>query len=87
MPTTLTISLPDDLRAALDEQVSSGAYASREEYIQELIRREHLLGDRDRLEAQLLERADDRDSVVMDRSDVARLRDEVKRRVGGRGGQ
>jgi len=86
MPTTLTISLPDDLRAALDEQVSSGAYASREAYIQELIRRDHLL-DREHLEAQLLRRADDRDSVLMDRADVARLRDELKRRLGGRGGE
>jgi Arc/MetJ-type ribon-helix-helix transcriptional regulator len=83
MPTTLTISLPDDLRAALDEQVSSGAYASREAYIQELIRRDHLLGDRDHLQAQLLQRTDDRDSVLMDRADVARLRDELKRRVVG----
>ena len=87
MPTTLTISLPDDLRAALDEQVSSGAYASREAYIQELIRRDQLLGDREHLEAQFLQRADDRDSVLMDRADVARLRDELKRRVGRRGGQ
>jgi Arc/MetJ-type ribon-helix-helix transcriptional regulator len=87
MPTTLTISLPDDLRAALDEQVSSGAYASREAYIQELIRRDQLLGDREHLQAQLLQRADDRDSVLMDQADVARLRDELKRRVGGRGGQ
>ena len=85
MPTTLTISLPDDLRAALDKQVSSGAYASHEAYIQELIRRDQLLGDREHLEAQLLQRADDHDSVLMDRADVARLRDELKQRVGGRG--
>ena len=87
MATTLIISLPDDLRAALDEQVASGAYGSREEYIQELIRRDHMLGDRVQLEAQLLQRADDTDSVLMDRADVTRLRDEVKRRIGGRGGQ
>ena len=87
MPTALTISLPDDLRADIDEQVSSGAYASRDEYIQELVRRDALLGDRDQLEAQLLQCADDGDSVLMDRSDVERLREDVKRRVQGRGGQ
>ena len=87
MTTTLTISLPDELRAALDEQVASGAYASRDEYIQELICRDHLLGDRHRLEAELLERSDDSDAVVMDAADIGRMREEFKRRLSQRDGR
>jgi antitoxin ParD1/3/4 len=87
MTTTLTISLPEELRAALDEQVASGAYASRDEYIQELIRRDHLLGDRQRLEAELLERSDDSDAIVMDAADIGRMREEFKRRLSQRDGR
>jgi antitoxin ParD1/3/4 len=41
---TMNISLPNALKAFVDEQVSDAGYASSSEYIRELIRR-----DRDRL--------------------------------------
>jgi antitoxin ParD1/3/4 len=51
---TMNISLPDSLRAFVDQQVSSGAYGTSSEYLRELIRH-----DRDRLQlrAMLLEGA------------------------------
>ena len=85
MSTTVTISLSEELRASVDEQVASGGYASREAYIQDLIRREHLLGDRKQLETDLRDRADERDSVVMDAADVERMRDEFRHRLRQRG--
>jgi len=42
--TTMNISLPDSLKAFVDEQVTGAGYGSSSEYIRELIRR-----DRDRL--------------------------------------
>jgi putative addiction module CopG family antidote len=82
MPTTLTISLSDELRDIVEQQVAAGAYASRDEYIRALIRRDQQLAARKRLEAELVERADQSDSVLMDRADVAQMREELKRRLG-----
>lgn len=87
MAKTLTISLPDDLVAALDEQVASGLYASSDDYIQDLIRRDHLLGDRDSLERELAARSDERGAVVMDAQDLGQMRDEIERRLRSRSGQ
>ena len=42
---TMNISLPDNLRDFVDQQVSSGAYGTSSEYLRELIRH-----DRDRLQ-------------------------------------
>ena len=42
---TMNISLPDTLKAFVDEQVSQGSYGTSSEYVRELIRR-----DRDRLQ-------------------------------------
>jgi antitoxin ParD1/3/4 len=45
---TMNISLPDELKAFVDEQVGSRGYTSSSEYVRELIRRErdieHLRG-------------------------------------------
>ncbi|NWG75507.1 MAG: type II toxin-antitoxin system ParD family antitoxin, partial [Rubrivivax sp.] len=37
---TMNISLPDDLKAFVDEQVAARAYGSASEYLRALIRRE-----------------------------------------------
>lgn len=47
-----TVSLPEELKAFVDEQVSSRGYTSSSEYMRELIRRER---DREKLRGLLLE--------------------------------
>ena len=42
---TMNISLPDSLRAFVDDQVNRGGYGTSSEYVRELIRK-----DRDRLQ-------------------------------------
>ncbi|MGY6627198.1 MAG: type II toxin-antitoxin system ParD family antitoxin [Oceanicaulis sp.] len=37
---TMNVSLPDMLKAAVDEQVASGRYASASDYVRDLIRRD-----------------------------------------------
>lgn len=49
---TMNISLPDDLKAFVDEQVGSRGYTSSSEYMRELIRRER---DCDKLRGLLVE--------------------------------
>ena len=50
----MNVSLPDELRAFVDEQVDDGRYGSTSEYVRDLIRREQ---DRQRLRNVLLEGA------------------------------
>ena len=51
---TMNISLPDSLKAFVDEQVSERGYATSSEYVRELIRKD---ADRLRLRGLLLEGA------------------------------
>jgi len=51
---TMNISLPDSLRAFVDQQVASAGYGTSSEYVRELIRRDQ---ERLRLRAMLLEGA------------------------------
>jgi antitoxin ParD1/3/4 len=49
--TTMNISLPDSMRAFIDEQISADGYGTASEYVRNLIR-----ADQKRLEEQKLER-------------------------------
>ena len=51
---TMSISLPDSLKAFVDEQVSEGGYSTSSEYVRELIRKDQ---DRLRLRGLLLDGA------------------------------
>ena len=50
----MNISLPDSLKAFVEEKVAEGGYSTNSEYVRELIRREQ---DRSRLRGLLLEGA------------------------------
>lgn len=49
---TMNISLPEELKVFVDQQVSGGGYTSTSEYVRELLRRER---DRETLRGLLLE--------------------------------
>ncbi len=40
---TMNISLPDEMKRFVDQQVREGAYAGSSEYVRELIRKDHEL--------------------------------------------
>lgn len=52
--TTLNISLPDAMRAFIDEQVTKGGYSTANEYIHDLIRQAQKKAEQEKLEAMLL---------------------------------
>jgi len=56
--TTLNISLPEPLRAFIEEQVAKGGYSTASEYIRQLIRDDQKRQAQNRLEALLLEGLD-----------------------------
>jgi antitoxin ParD1/3/4 len=71
---TMNISLPDSLRAFVEEQVTEQGYGTSSEYLRELIRK-----DRDRLHLRtlLLEGAESAPSVTADTAYFDALRDRV----------
>ena len=74
---TMNISLPDELKAFVDEQVGTRGYTSSSEYVRELIRSEQ---DRARLRTLLLEGASSPlSAVVADRAYFDGLRARARR--------
>lgn len=73
--TTMNISLPEGLKAFVDEQVAARGYGSASEYLRDLIRRER---DRQHLRALLLEGAASGSGVLADDAFFESLRDEIR---------
>jgi antitoxin ParD1/3/4 len=76
--TTMNISLPDALKAFVDEQVAGRGYGTSSEYVRELIRRDQ---DRQRLRGLLLEGASSPIGEPVDQGYFAGLRDRVRGRL------
>ncbi len=77
---TLSISLPDDLKAQAEAWATAGGFASVEQYVQALLRAEVSgapaglsVDDDDAVESLLLSRLDG-ESVEMDAADFAQMR-------------
>lgn len=75
---TMNISLPDSLKAFVDEQVERRGYGTSSEYVRELIRRDH---DRMGLRALLLEGATSEAKAAIDPGYFDRLRRTVRARA------
>jgi len=69
--TTMNVSLPDELKAFVDEQVDGGGYGSTSEFVRDLIRREQ---DRQHLRRLLLDGAGSAPGPMADDSYFASLR-------------
>lgn len=75
MATTMNISLPDDLRAFVDEQVRERAFGSTSEYVRDLLRKQR---DMARLRALLEEGAASPVEGEFDDDYFDRLRDRIR---------
>ena len=53
--TTLNISLPESMRAFIDEQITQGGYSTASEYIRDLIRQAQKQAAQEKLDNLLLE--------------------------------
>ena len=73
----MNISLPDALKAFVDEQVSQRGYSTSSEYVRELIRRDQ---DRQQLRRLLLAGAESPPSTSADATYIRGLREQVLRR-------
>lgn len=73
--TTMNVSLPDELKAFVDEQASRGGYGSTSEFVRELIRREQ---DRQQLRTMLFDGAASPAGPIADEGYFSALRDRVR---------
>lgn len=76
---TMNISLPQTLKAFVDEQVDGGGYGTSSEYVRELIRRDQ---DRLRLRNLLLEGAESALTTQAGPAYFANLRDRARANSG-----
>jgi antitoxin ParD1/3/4 len=74
---TMNISLPDALKAYVDEQVADRGYGTASEYIRELIRSDL---ERQRLRGLLLEGAESAPAAPANKAYFGELRKRIKRR-------
>lgn len=58
MPTTMTISLPDEMKNFIEKQAKAGSFSSASEFIRQLVREEQKRAEKERLEEMLLEGLD-----------------------------
>jgi len=74
---TMNISLPDQLKEFVDEQVGSGRYSSVSEYVRDLIRDDEKRKAQGKLEAMLVEGIQSSKPTEMTRKDWADIRKEA----------
>jgi antitoxin ParD1/3/4 len=73
--TTMNVSLPDELKSYVDEQVGDGTYGSTSEYVRDLIRRDR---DRRQLRRALLDGATSAPGPIADASYFSALRERIR---------
>lgn len=82
--TSINISLPESMRAYVEEQVASGGYGTTSEYFRELIRQDQKRKAQERLEALLLESFEAGSATPMTAQDWEDIRQTVRQRAAKR---
>jgi antitoxin ParD1/3/4 len=78
---TMNISLPDQLKEFVDEQVGSGRYSSVSEYVRDLIRDDERRKAQEKLETMLMEGLQSGEPTEMTREDWADIRREAVKQL------
>jgi antitoxin ParD1/3/4 len=81
---TMNISLPDQMKDCVDQQVGSGQYSSVSEYVRDLIRNDEQRKAQAKLEALLMEGMQSGDPTEMTRRDGEDVRREAVKQFEGR---
>ena len=80
----MNISLPDQLKAFVDDQVGSGRYSSVSEYVRDLIRDDEKRKAQEKLEALLIEGIQSGEVTGMTRQDWSDIRAEARKQFEAR---
>jgi antitoxin ParD1/3/4 len=79
--TSINISLPESMKAYVEEQVTSGGYGTVSEYMRELIRQDQKRKAKERLETLLLEGLDSGPATAMTARDWEDIRQAVRDKI------
>ena len=82
--TTLNISLPESMRAYVEEQAQLGGYSTTSEYVRALIREDQRRKAQEQLEGLLLEGLQSGTPQMMTPEDWKAVRAEVQKRIKSR---
>ncbi|WP_297832620.1 type II toxin-antitoxin system ParD family antitoxin [Thermomonas sp.] len=77
---TMNISLPDELKQFVDQQVAAGAYGSSSEFLRELIRKQR---DVEKLRQMLLDGANSGPATPMEPDFFDKMRERAHARTAG----
>ena len=78
--TTMNISLPDSMRAFIEQKIAQGGYSTASEYIRQLVREDQKRAAQERLESLLMEGLESGPSHEMTADDWEELRRRVWQR-------
>jgi antitoxin ParD1/3/4 len=82
--TTLNISLPEPMRAYVEQQVAQGGYSTASEYIRQLVREDQKRAAQERLEELLIEGIESGERIKGSAEYWARKRAKLLNRVEGK---
>jgi antitoxin ParD1/3/4 len=80
----MNISLPDQLKNFVEDQVESGRYSSVSEYVRDLIRNDEKRKAQEKLEALLMEGIQSGEPTEMTRQDWDEIRQEARKKFEAR---
>lgn len=83
---SINISLPEAMRAYVEEQVAQGGYSSVSEYFRELVRQDQKQRAKERLETMLIEGLNSGDATEMTAQEWEDIRQAVRERISKRQG-
>lgn len=78
---SINISLPDTMRAYVEEQVAQGGYSSVSEYFRELVRQDQKHRAKERLETMLLEGLNSGDATEITAQNWEDMRQTIRERM------
>jgi antitoxin ParD1/3/4 len=81
---SINISLPEEMRIYIEEQVASGGYSTTSEYIRQLIRQDRQQKAEKQLEQLLLEGLNSGEATPMSAKDWAEIRQVVTDKIAAR---
>lgn len=81
---SINISLPEEMRIYVEEQVASGSYSTTSEYIRQLIRQDRQQKAEKHLEQLLLEGLNSGEATPMTAEDWTEIRQAVKNKIAAR---
>lgn len=80
----MTISLPDELKAFIEERAKAGRFASSSEFIRQLVREDQKRAERDKLERMLLDGLESGEPIEVTDAYWRALRSRLQRRAKSR---